>query len=153
MVVNTTDETEEAVLDAEVISTVVKPLPILSSEDRTDDKEMVESVPWFAVETVSGAEEVLVALCTVVVVNETSLGCSGVEDNCLANEDDNKMELSDWSNSIVLVTVYDDVFMAKFPWLLTLTTVAVGEKTPRSASDASPLPSVNEVPLSSAVFV
>ena len=60
------------------------------------------------------------------------------------------MEVSDWSNFTVLVTVYDDVFMIMFPWLLTVTTVVVGDRTSRSVSDILPLPST---PLPSVAFI
>lgn len=146
-------ETEE-MLGNEVISEIVKPLPMSSDEDNTVD-DIVESVPRFVVETVIGAEKELVALPTVVVYG-TSLGCKDVNNDCLSIEEvGGKMELTDWLDFIVLVTAYaDDVVVTTSPWLLELTIVVVGDTTLRSTKDDSlPLPPVCKLPLPSSVFI
>ena len=113
---------------------------VSSIDGKMDDDKMVEPVSLL-VKTVAVGEKVIVG------VNKMSLRCSGIEDNCLAVEDVNEMEVFDWLNFIVLMTVYIDVSKAL------LLNVVVGDKTTRSANDVSPLPSVDKSPLPSAVPV
>ena len=103
---------------------------------------MVISAPVLDGETVTGD------------INEASLRGNGVDDNCLVVEGvGSKIVVSDWSDFMVLTTVYDDMVVTKFPWLLRLPTVVVGDVTPRLTSDASIPPSVDKVPLPSSVLV
>ena len=136
---NTVGEcTSEEMIDTEVkTSVVVKPLPMSADEgEREDvDDKMVTSVTLLEV-----GRAIEVSLCG-----------SGVDENCLVVEDVGiKTEVSDWPDSTVLIiTVFDDVTVATFAWLLLLLplpTVVMGS-TPRLASDASTPPSVDEVPL------
>ena len=130
-----TDET-----DTEATRVLVKLLMVSSIDGKMDDDKMVEPVSLL-VKTFPVGEKVIVG------VNKMSLRCSGIEDNCLAVEDVNEMEVFDWLNFIVLMTVYIDVSKAL------LLNVVVGDKTTRSANDVSPLPSVDKSPLPSAVPV